>query len=69
MTNEMRGTCLRKKGYSEETIDKIIKTIKRKEGTTLYKYICKFCYGFHLTKMNPEIFKQKEENNAITYSR
>ncbi|MBC7088647.1 MAG: hypothetical protein H5T96_09330 [Tissierellales bacterium] len=44
-------SCLAKKKLSEETANAIIKKSKVK----LYKYYCRYCFGWHLTKRKTNI--------------
>lgn len=44
------GECLRKTPLSDERADRIIKKAK-KEGQTLYKYYCRHCQKWHLSKL------------------
>lgn len=43
------GQCLRKKRLKEDWANNIINKAKA-EGTILYKYLCNYCWGWHVTK-------------------
>ncbi len=45
------GECLRKTQLSDETADRIIKRAKLQKKT-LYKYYCRHCQHWHLSKLS-----------------
>lgn len=47
---EWVGECLRKKKHEEHRAEAIIKRAK-KSGLTLYKYYCRHCQNWHLSKL------------------
>ena len=55
----IRKSCLEKTKLSEQKADDIIRVSYTLHKQYLYKYKCNFCGQFHLSKTNPEVFRNK----------